>query len=418
MVDIPRPSQARQKRIRRIVYGASGLAAVLLITLGLSRLRPAAPSVERATVWIDTVKRGPMLRQVRGLGTLVPEEIRWIPAITEGRVERRVLLPGAVVKPDSIILEMSNPELELAALDAEAQLRSAEAAYTELKVRLESTHMDQAASAARVQAEFHQAKLRADADKQLAEQGLIADITWQVSKVTAEELANRNGIEQKRLEIAKEAIDAQLAMQKTVVDQKRATAILRRQQYDQLKLRAGMDGILQQLPVEVGQRVTPGTNLARVAQPNKLKAVVRIAETQAKDVQIDQKATVDTRNGVIEAHVIRVDPAVENGTVAVDLALDGALPKGARPDLSVDGTIELERLDDVLFVGRPAQGQAESLVSLFKLEEGGKEADRTKVKLGRSSVNTVEILSGLNVGDQVILSDTSAWDAFDRIRLN
>jgi HlyD family secretion protein len=418
MVDIPRPSQARQKRIRRIVYGASGLAAVLLITLGLSRLRPAAPSVERATVWIDTVKRGPMLRQVRGLGTLVPEEIRWIPAITEGRVERRVLLPGAEVKPDSIILEMSNPELELAALDAEAQLRSAEAAHTELKVRLESTHMDQAASAARVQAEYHQAKLRADADKQLAEQGLIADITWQVSKVTAEELANRNGIEQKRLEIAKEAIDAQLAMQKTVVDQKRAAAALRRQQYDALKLRAGMSGILQQLPVEVGQRVTPGTNLARVAQPEKLKAVVRIAETQAKDIQRLQKATVDTRNGVIEAHVERVDPAVENGTVAVDLALDGPLPKGARPDLSVDGTIELERLDDVLFVGRPAQGQAESLVSLFKLEEAGKEANRTKVKLGKSSVNTVEILSGLNVGDQVILSDTSAWDAFDRIRLN
>jgi HlyD family secretion protein len=418
MVDIPRPSQARQKRIRRILYGAGGLAAMLLITLGLSRLRPAAPSVERATVWIDTVKRGPMLRQVHGLGTLVPEEIRWIPAITEGRVDRRVLLPGAEVNPDSIILEMSNPELQLAALDAEAQLRSAEAAYTELKVRLQSQHMDQAAAAARVQAEYHQAKLRANADQQLAEQGLIADITWQVSKVTAEELANRNSIEQQRLEIAKEAIDAQLAMQRTVVDQRRATATLRRQQYDALKLRAGMRGILQQLPVEVGQRVTPGTNLARVAQPDKLKAVVRIAETQAKDIQKLQKATVDTRNGVIEAHVIRVDPAVENGTVAVDLALDGALPKGARPDLSVDGTIELERLDDVLYVGRPAQGQAESLVSLFRLEEAGHEANRTKVKLGRSSVNTIEILSGLNVGDQVILSDTSAWDAFDRIRLN
>jgi HlyD family secretion protein len=418
MVDIPRPSQARQKRIRRILYGAGGLAAMLLITLGLSRLRPAAPSVERATVWIDTVKRGPMLRQVHGLGTLVPEEIRWIPAITEGRVDRRVLLPGAEVNPDSIILEMSNPELQLAALDAEAQLRSAEAAYTELKVRLQSQHMDQAAAAARVQAEYHQAKLRANADQQLAEQGLIADITWQVSKVTAEELANRNGIEQQRLEIAKEAIEAQLAMQRTVVDQRRATATLRRQQYDALKLRAGMRGILQQLPVEVGQRVTPGTNLARVAQPDKLKAVVRIAETQAKDIQKLQKATVDTRNGVIEAHVIRVDPAVENGTVAVDLALDGALPKGARPDLSVDGTIELERLDDVLYVGRPAQGQAESLVSLFRLEEAGHEANRTKVKLGRSSVNTIEILSGLNVGDQVILSDTSAWDAFDRIRLN
>jgi HlyD family secretion protein len=418
MVDIARPSQARQKRLRRIAYGAAGLVAVLLITLGLSRLKPAAPSVERATLWVDTVKRGPMLRQVRGLGTLVPEEIRWIPAQTEGRVERLVLLPGAVVKPDSVILELSNPELELAALDAESQLRAAEAGYTELKVRLDSQHMDQTATAARVQAEYHQARMRADADKQLADEGLIADITMQLSKVTAEELANRNSIEQKRLEISNESIEAQLDVQKGVVEQRRALARLRRAQFDALRLRAGMEGVLQQLPVEVGQRVTPGTNLARVAQPGKLKAVVRIAETQAKDIQISQKATVDTRNGVIEGHVMRVDPAVQNGTVAVDLYLDGELPKGARPDLSVDGTIELERLDDVLYVGRPAQGQADSLVSLFRLLEGTKEANRVKVKLGRSSVNTVEILSGLKVGDQVVLSDTSAWDAFDRIRLN
>jgi HlyD family secretion protein len=417
-MDIARPSQAAAKRRKRILMGAAGLAAVLLITLGLSRLKPAAPSVERATVWIDTVKQGEMLRQVRGLGTLVPEEIRWIPAQTEGRVDRRVLLPGALVKPDSVILELSNPELELAALDADNLLRAAEAAYTELKVRLESQYMDQTAVAARVKAEYHQARLRADADKLLAEEGLIADITMQISKVTAEELNNRNTIEQQRLGIAREAIEAQLAVQKTVVEQRRATARLRREQFNALKLKAGMDGVLQQVPVEVGQRVTPGTNLARVAQPGKLKAVVRVAETQARDVQIGQKATVDTRNGVIEAHVMRVDPAVENGTVAVDLYLDGALPKGARPDLSVDGTVELERLENVLYVGRPAQGQADSLVSLFRLEEGGAEANRIKVKLGRTSVNTVEILSGLKVGDQVVLSDTSAWDAFDRIRLN
>jgi len=417
-MDIARPSQAAAKRRRRILIGAGGIAAVLLITLGLSRLKPAAPSVERATVLIDTVKRGELLRQVRGLGTLVPEEIRWIPAQTEGRVERLVLLPGAIVKPDSVILELSNPELELAAMDAEQQLHAAEAQYTELKVRLESQFMDQTATAARVQAEYHQARMRADADKQLAEQGLIADITMQISKVTAEELLNRNGLEQKRLAIAREAIEAQLAVQRIVVEQRRASARLRRSQFNALKLRSGMDGVLQQLPVEVGQRVTPGTNLARVAQPGNLKAVVRIAETQAKDVQIGEKATVDTRNGVIEAHVMRVDPAVQNGTVAVDLHLDGVLPKGARPDLSVDGTIELERLTDVLYVGRPAQGQADSLVSLFLLEEGGKEANRVKVKLGRTSVNTVEIQSGLKVGDQVVLSDTSAWDAFDRIRLN
>jgi HlyD family secretion protein len=417
-MDVARPSQAKAKRRRRIAWGAAGLVAILGITLGLSRLKPAAPSVESGTLWIDTVQRGPMLRQVRGLGTLVPVEIRWIPAQTEGRVERLVLLPGAEVKPDSVILELSNPELELQSLEAEQQLRAAEANFTEQRVRAESQHMDQTAVAARVQAEFNQAKLRADADKQLAEQGLIANITYQISKSAAEELANRNEIEQKRLAIAREAIDAQLAVQKTVVEQRRATYNLRRSQLNALKLKAGMTGVLQQLPVEVGQRVTPGTNLARVAEPAQLKAVVRIAETQAKDVQIGQKATVDTRNGVIEAHVMRVDPAVQNGTVAVDLALDSALPKGARPDLSVDGTVELERLEDVLYVGRPAQGQADSLVSLFKLEEGGSEANRTKVKLGKTSVNTVEIVEGLKLGDRVVLSDTSAWDAFDRIRLN
>jgi HlyD family secretion protein len=417
-MDIARPSQAAAKRRRRILMGAGGLAAVLLITLGLSRLKPAAPSVERATVWIDTVKQGEMLRNVRGLGTLVPEEIRWIPAQTEGLVERRVLLPGADVTPDSVILELSNPELQLLASDAEQALRAAQAAYVELKVRLESQFMDQTAAAARVKAEFNQARMRADADKQLAEQGLIADITMQLSKVTAEELQNRDDIEQKRLAIAREAIEAQLAVQRTVVEQRQATARLRREQHNALKLKAGMHGVLQQVPVEVGQRVTPGTNLARVAQPGRLKAVVRVAETQARDVQIGQKATVDTRNGVVEAHVVRIDPAVENGTVAVDLHVDGPLPKGARPDLSVDGTIELERLDNVLYVGRPAQGQADSLVSLFRLEEAGAEANRVKVKLGRTSVNTVEIVSGLKVGDQVVLSDTSAWDAFDRIRLN
>jgi HlyD family secretion protein len=418
VVDIPRPSQARKKKIRRILMGSGSLLVIVLITAGLSRLRPAAPSVERSTVWIDTVKRGPMLRQVRGLGTLVPEEIRWIPAITEGRVERLVILAGTPVKADSVILELSNPELELAALDAESQYRAAEASLTELRVRLESQHLDQEASAARVSADYHQARLRADADEELSKNGLIADINLKVSQVTAEELGNRTRIEQKRLEISDESIKAQIAVQQATVDQRRATARLRRRQVDDLKVKAGLSGVLQQLPVEVGQRVTPGTPLAKVAQPERLKAVVKIAETQAKDIQIGQKATVDTRNGVIDGHVARVDPAAQQGTVTVDVALDGALPKGARPELSVDGTIELERLADVLYVGRPAQGQAESLVGLFRLEEAGKEANRVKVKLGRASVNTVEILSGLKVGDQVVLSDTSAWDAFDRIRLN
>jgi HlyD family secretion protein len=417
-VDIARPSQARKKKIRRILIASGTLAAVLLITAGLSRLRPAAPSVDSATLVIDTVKRGPMLRQVRGLGTLVPEEVRWIPAISEGRVERLVVLAGTPVKADTVILELSNPELELQALDAESQLRAAEAALIELKVRRESQHLDQEAAAARVKADFHQAKLRADADGELSKNGLIAEINLKVSQVTAEELGNRNRIEQKRLEISDEAIRAQMAVQEAQVEQRRALARLRRRQFLDLKVRAGLDGVLQQLPVEVGQRVTPGTPLAKVAQPEKLKAVVKIAETQAKDILPGQKATVDTRNGVIDGHVARVDPAAQQGTVTVDVALDGALPKGARPELSVDGTIELERLEDVLYVGRPAQGQAESMVGLFRLDEGGKEASRVTVKLGRASVNTVQVLSGLEVGQRVVVSDTSAWDAFDRIRLN
>jgi HlyD family secretion protein len=417
-MDIARPSRARERRIRRIIYGAAGLVAISLITLGLSRLKPAAPSVERGTVWIDTVKRGPMLRQVRGLGTLVPEDIRWIPATTEGRVERIVLKPGTAVKPDSVIIELSNPQLELQALEAESQLRAAEAQYTELKVRLESQRLDQAAAAARVQAEYAQAKMRADTDSELAEQGLIAELTVKLSRVAAEELGNRNQIEQKRLDIAAEAVEAQLAVQRAQVEQARALARLRRSQVAALHVRPGMSGVLQLVPVEVGQQVAPGTNLARVAEPGHLKAVIRVAETQAKDVQLGQVASIDTRNGVVEGKVARIDPAAQNGTVTVDVSLEGELPKGARPDLSVDGTIELERLDDVVFVGRPAQGQSDSLIGLFKLEEDGVGASRVKVKLGRSSVNTIEIVEGLQPGDQVILSDTSAWDAFDRIRLN
>jgi len=317
-----------------------------------------------------------------------------------------------------VILELSNPELELQAMEAESQLRAAEASYSELKVRLESQRLDQEASRARVRADYSSAQMQAEAQEQLAKDGLVADITVKTSRVTADELANRDRIEQKRLDIAGEAVQAQLAVQEAKVEQQRATARLRRAQFNALKVRAGMEGVLQLLPVEVGQRVTPGTNLARVAHPGHLKAVVKIAETQAKDVQIGQKASVDTRNGVVEGHVARVDPSAQQGTVTVDVAFDAPLPKGARPELSVDGTIELERLTDVLYVGRPAQGQADSLIGLFRLAETGGEATRVKVQLGRASVNTVEIVSGLKEGDQVVLSDTSAWDAFDRIRLN
>lgn len=418
-MDIARPASVIEdkKRRQRLLVGG-GIAALLLVTLGLSQLEPAAPSVEKATVWTDTVKRGPMLREVRGLGTLVPEDIRWIPAQSEGRVEKIVLHPGTSVKAGSVVLELSNPELELQAMQAYSEQRAAEARYVELKVRLESQRLDQEAAVARVQADYSQAKMRADADAELAKDGLVASITVKLSQVTARELENRNNVEQKRLAISGESTSAQLAVQEAAVDQARARARLMKNQLDALKVKAGLDGILQLVPVEVGQRVTPGTNLARVAQPDKLKAVVRIPETQAKDVLIGQKAMVDTRNGTIAARVARIDPSVQNGTVTVDLALDGALPKGARPDLTVDGTIELERLENVLYVGRPAQGQGESQVGLFRLVPGSSEARRVKVKLGRASVNTVEVVEGLAEGDTVILSDTSAWDAHDRIRLN
>jgi HlyD family secretion protein len=418
-MDIARPAEVKnRRRRRRILYWGAGVAVILLVTLGLSRLESAAPRVERATVWTDVVKRGNMLRQVRGLGTLVPEEIRWIPAATDGRVERIVIYPGTEVTADSVILELSNPELEMSAEEAEAELRSAEAQFVELKVRLQSQLLDQRAAAAAVESAYNQARLQLEADEVLAEQGLLASLQLNMSRVAAEELGERNQLEQERLGIAGEAIAAQLDVQQAQVEKIRALARLRRIQVDDLRVRAGIDGMLQQVPVEVGQQVAPGTNLARVARPDELKAELRIPETQAKDVQIGQRVTVDTRNGEVEGRVKRVDPAVQNGTVTVDVELTGELPKGARPDLSVDGIVELERLENVLYVGRPAQGQGESEVGLFRMVKGSDEARRTRVSLGRASVSTIEVLDGLEEGDEVILSDTTAWDSFDRIRVN
>ena len=415
-MDIARPDIAQRKKRRRLILGAGAAIVVLAVSLGLSRLRPAAPSVD-STVWIDEVKRGPMLRQVRGLGTLVPEEIRWIAAATEGRVERLVVLPGTPVKADTVLLELKTPEVELAALDAVSQLRGAEASLAELRVRLESQRLNQEADLARIESEYRQAQLKATTDDALAKQGLVADLTRQLSSVAAEEMAKRETVERKRLSIAGDAIRAQLAVQEAQVEQRRALAALRQSQLAALQVRAGLDGVLQQVPVEVGQRVTPGTNLARISQPEKLKAVVRIPETLARDVQIGQPASIDTRNGVVPGRVSRVDPAVQNGTVTVDVALEGALPKGARPDLTVDGTIELERLANVLYLGRPAQGQPETTVGLFRVVAGTNEAQRVKVELGRASVSTIEVRAGLAEGDKVILSDMSAWDAHERVRI-
>ncbi|MBI1872972.1 MAG: HlyD family efflux transporter periplasmic adaptor subunit [Acidobacteria bacterium] len=416
-MDVARgPEVLRKKRIKQAFLVTLIVVVGGVITLALSRMQPAAPTVERATVWIDTVHRGPMIRQVRGLGTLVPKEIRWIPATTQGRVERRLAQQGDLVTPDTVILELSNPDVQQASIEAENQLKAAEAQLANLRIQLKNQLLAQQAAAATVQADFSQAKLQAESDAQLAAQGLIGELTMKLSKVRAEELATRNEIEQKRLSSVAEASQAQLTVQQAEVDRLRGLNRLRQSQVASLKVRAGVKGVLQQIAIDVGQQVAPGTNLARVSDPSNLKAELRIAETQAKDILINQKATVDTRNGVIPGHVVRIDPAAQNGTVAVDVELDAELPRGARPDLSVDGTIELERLESVLYVGRPAFGQESSTVGLFRLVEGG-EAIRANVKLGRSSVNTVEILDGLKEGDQVILSDMSAQDAFDRIRL-
>lgn len=416
-MDIARPSNARRKKIRRAVYAGGALGAVLLITLGLSRLKPAAPTVDRAVVWVDTVKRGPMVRQVRGLGTLVPEDIRWIPATTEGRVEEIILRGGAPVKANSVILELSNPQLQQEAQDADLKLKSAEASLANLRVQVENDTLQQRAAAASVAADYNKAKMQAEMNAELAKDKLVSELILKQSQVDAEQLAVRNDIAQKQLASTSDSAKARIAVAQSDVDQARAVLELKREQVERLKVRAGFDGVLQLVPVEVGQQVAPGTNLARVADPSRLKAELKIAETQAKDIQIGQSASIDTRNGVVDGKVVRIDPSVQNGTVTVDVHPEGALPKGARPDLSVDGTIELERLDNVLFVGRPAFGQEQSTVGLFKLDSDGGGASRVQVKLGRSSVNTVEIVAGLKTGDQVILSDMSAWDQFDRVRL-
>jgi HlyD family secretion protein len=419
-MDIARPEFKKQKRRRQIIGGVIAFVCLAAATFGVSRLKPAAPEVERGTVWTDTVKRGPMLRQVRGLGSLIPSQefTRQIPAETDATVLRIRELPGSQVKADTILVEMSNPQVEQAALDARLQLKATEAALESMRVKLQSDLMNQKAAAATVTSDYTQAKLRADMDKQLRELGLAAEITYRTSQTKAEELAIRNSIEGERLDINQKAIDSQVAEQQAKVDQMRALAQLKQKQLDALKVRAGIEGVLVDLPLQVGQHVSPGTMLAKVVQPNHLMAALKVAETQARDVQIGQPAVVDTHNGTVNGTVMRVDPGVQNGTVTVDVKLTGELPKGARPDLSVDGTVDLERLENVVYVGRPAFGQENSTISLFKLDPDGKGAVRVPVKVGRASVNSIQVIEGLRENDTVILSDMSRWDNTDRIRLN
>src|SRR5258708_2559122 len=418
LMDVIRKDAGRKRMIRRIVYISIVVITVPLITWALSRLKPAAPSVEAATLWPDTVKRGQMKVDRRGLGTLVPEETLFIPAISDGRVEKRLVQTGAKVKPDPILFVLSNPEVENSMVDAEYQLKTAEATYTDTQMTLEKQGLDQRATAATVNADFKQAQLQSDRDKELAKEGLIPDLQEKLSSVKADELAQRSKLEQERLSFSKQQVQAQLAAQRAKIDQLRAMFELKKRQVEALKIRAGIDGIITELLVQYGQRVPAGTPLAKATQPWRLKAELKIAETQAKDILLGQDAEIDTRNGIIPGKVSRIDPAVINGTRTVDVRLIGALPSGAVPDLSVDGTIEIENLKDVVYMGRPVFGQPNSTISIFKMDPDGKGASSVKVKLGRTSVNTIEVMDGLKVGDRVILSDMSAMDGHDRIRLN
>jgi HlyD family secretion protein len=418
-MDIARTGQAQKRRRRNVVIAAGALVAIALITLGLSRLKPAAPTVERQTVWIDTVQRGSMLRQVRGSGTLVPIDsaVRFISAQVEGRIERIPNLPGVTVTPDTVLVEMSNPETQQNAAEAFAQLKAAQADADNLRAQLATQLLNQQSTVTTALSNSAQADLQAEANKKLAGDGLIPEITLKLSLLKAEELHKTVNIEQDKYKKAETSAEAQNAAQASRVENLAAVYELRKHQVDSLTVKAGLAGVLQEVPVQVGQRVTAGTTLARVARPDQLKAQLRIPETQAKDVRKGQKAAVDTRNGIAAGAVSRVAPSVQDGTVLVDVELQGPLPQGARTDLSVDGTIEIERLENVLYVGRPAYGQAQSKVEMFRLTPDGKQAMRVPVMLGRSSVNTIEIVSGLKPGDQVILSDTSAQDGYPTIDL-
>ena len=401
------------------------LVVLAVVTAGLSRLQPAAPLSDKSTLFMDTVKRGEMLREVRGNGTLVPEDIRWISTINAGRVGRILVLPGARVESNTVLVELSNPEVEQAAFDAEWALKAAEASMANLRVQLDSQKLTQESTVATAEANYSTAKLDFDVNDNLAQNGLVPTLTVKQSKTKADELTKLFEIEKKRLVIGDDAAKAQLVAQEATVAQLRAQLELKRHLVDALKVRAGMDGILQRYgaltestPLQEGQRLTSGTIVARVANQTKLKAVLKIPETLVGDIAFNQTAQIDTRNGIVPGHVVRIDPASENGTVTVDVTLDAPLPKGARPDLSIDGTIELERLENVLYVGRPGPGQAETKVGLFRVVDGGPGAMRAPVRLGRSSVSTIEVIEGLQVGDQVILSDMSQWDSYDRVRLN
>jgi HlyD family secretion protein len=419
-MDVPRGKEvARRRTVRRVAIILGAIAVVGGTTVALARLKPAAPSVEMSGLWPGTVKRGPMERQVRGLGALKPEQIYWINAAVDSRVVQIVRRAGIdAIKANDVIMVLSNPDLELEAEKAEWVVKQDEANLANLKVKLESDKLDQRASLAELESQYTQAKLTADRDLELTRLSLKSDLESRLSVNQANQFQNRVGLQKQRLDIADQSIKAQIDAQEVVVQSSKAAYDLKRRQVDQLTIRAGVNGVLQEVDVEVGQRVPAGTVLAKVADPSKLKAVLQIPETQMKDVRIGLDASVDTRNGVVPGRVIRIDPAAQNGTVGVDVALLGGLPQGARPELSVDGTIQIERLANVVYIDRPVSGEPDATIGLFKLDPDGKGASRVTVKLGRASVNTIEVRVGLKLNDRVILSDMSQYDSYPRIRLN
>ena len=416
-MDKARIGYARRKRIRRIVLGSVAATAFLAVAWVVSRIEPAAPSVDAAVVFTDTVERGEMLRQVRGIGTLVPETVVVIAASDAGRIERRLVQPGQSVAPHTVLLELSSPQVEQEYLDAEAQLREAEADLANLRAQLEDQRLTQESVNADLEGQYLQAKAQYEADLALSKEGLTDQVTLMKSRVSMEHLRKRFQLERAREDARKPSVEAQLAAQRARIAQMEALVTLREEKVDRLRVRAGMNGVLQLMDVEVGQLVAPGDELARVSDPTHLKAELKIPETLVNDVAVGQRAEVDTRNGLIEGVVSRIDPAAIEGTVLVDVRLLGDMPRGARPDLSVDGTIELERLENVLHVGRPIHAREDSLMGLFKLEEDQTHASRVQVQVGKVSVSTIEVRSSLSEGDKVVLSDMSAWDAYDRIRL-
>ena len=418
MPDIARdPAILKRKRLRQAGLAAAGALVLVAVSVALARMEPAAPSVERATVLEDTVKRGSIIRQVRGVGTLVPEDTRWLPATTEGRVERILLRPGADVAADSVILVLTNPQVEQEALNARLVLQSARAGLDNLRAQLQSDLLTQQAQAAAIQSDFEQARLEAEANEALAKEQLVSELIRKQSHLRADTLKTRVDIEARRLAAARESIEARLRVQQATVDQAQAMADLSAGRLRALQVTPGFAGVLQQVPVEVGQRVAPGQNLARVADPERLKAELRVAETEARDIEVGQPAEIDTRSGKIAGRVSRKDPGAANGTVTIDVSLTGELLRGAVPDLSVDGTVQLERLENVLYVSRPSLGQDISTTGLFKVTSAAGDASRVQVRFGTSSVNEIVVISGLKEGDRVVLSDMTAWDAYDRVRL-